>query len=179
MARLSKQDWLAEGFKLLSEFAQDKLRIMYLCERLNVTRGSFYHHFTGIDNYVSELMQAWQQQNTLELIRGANKGKSAEERMEILSELVAQKDQKIETAIRSWSFYHPVVQQHLAKVDEVRLDFLRQLFEGIGFAPKTAKIKARLEYATLIGIQQLFPDISKSDVAELWEVQRKMTMLKQ
>ena len=31
MARLSKEDWLEEGFRLLSEFAQDKLRIAYLC----------------------------------------------------------------------------------------------------------------------------------------------------
>ncbi len=178
MARLSKQDWLAEGFKLLSEFAQDKLRIQYLCERLKVTRGSFYHHFTGIDNYVAELMETWQQQNTLELIRAANQGESPEVRMDILSGLVAEKDQKVEAAIRSWSYYHPAVLQQLAIVDEVRLDYLKQIFEAMGFTPKMARIKAQLEYATLIGIQQLFPDLTKPEIADLWEVQRRMIMLK-
>ena len=56
MPKLSKEDWLEKGFEILSEFNQDKLRIQYLCDRLGVTKGSFYHHFQGIQGYISELL---------------------------------------------------------------------------------------------------------------------------
>ncbi|MEL7340174.1 MAG: TetR/AcrR family transcriptional regulator, partial [Bacteroidota bacterium] len=101
MARLSKEDWLAEGFKVLSEFAQHKLRILYLCERLGVTRGSFYHHFESIEDYIEQLMQSWEQQNTLQLIELANTAEGPKERFQKLNEMVVSLDQSIETAIRS------------------------------------------------------------------------------
>ena len=104
MARLSKEDWLEEGFKLLSEFAQNKLRIALLCDRLGVTRGSFYHHFESIENYVEALMQRWEKQNTLDAIEVAQAGNSPLERMDLLNQKVAQANQKVEAAIRSWSF---------------------------------------------------------------------------
>lgn len=176
--RLSKENWLEEGFKLLSEFAQDKLRILYLCERLGVTRGSFYHHFSGIEDYVQQLMEQWEKENTLRLIKGSNEGATAEERGELLAQLVAERNQTVEAAIRSWSFYHPIVKKHLQKVDEIRLAFLKQLFEEIGVEGELAELRAQLDYATLIGIQQLFPNISKEQMQALWEVQRSISLKK-
>lgn len=172
MARLSKEDWLAEGFKLLSEFAQNKLRIALLCDRLGVTRGSFYHHFESIDNYVAELMRAWEKQNTLDAIEAAQIGSSPLERMELLNQKVAKANQKVEAAIRSWSFYHPVVQAHLQRVDDIRLDFLVRIFEELGMEKDLAQKHAKLDYAVLIGMQQLYPDIKPKDMEALWEVYR-------
>ncbi len=176
MARLSKEDWLKEGFALLSEFAQDKLRILELCKRLKVTRGSFYHHFSGIDNYIEALMESWEEQNTLQLIESSNAGKSPEERMEILSVMIGERNQSVEAAIRSWSFYNPVVQKHLKRVDKTRMLYTQQIFKEMGFDPQIAELKAKLEYATLIGIQQLIPHASKKELLELWEVQKAMSM---
>ncbi|WP_170110403.1 TetR/AcrR family transcriptional regulator [Flavilitoribacter nigricans] len=172
MARLSKEDWLDEGFKLLSEFAQNKLRIAFLCERLGVTRGSFYHHFDSIDNYVEELMRAWEKQNTLDAIAAAEAGISPMERMELLNRKVVQSNQKIEAAIRSWSFYQDVVKLHLTLVDDIRLEFLVRIFRDMGMEQSLAEKQAKLDYAVLIGMQQLYPDISAREMEELWEVYR-------
>ena len=170
MARLTKKDWLEEGFKILSEFAQNKLRILYLCERLGVTRGSFYHHFTSIDNYIAELMKAWEEENTLGFIKEASKGDTPEEKTERLNLQVVQAKQAVETSIRSWSFYHPVVKVHLAKVDKIRLSFLQGIFEEMGNDKKKALLHAKLEYILLIGMQQLFPNASKKDIEEIYSV---------
>ncbi len=170
MARLTKEDWLAEGLRILSEFAQDKLRILYLCERLSVTRGSFYHHFESIEAYIADLMRAWERSNTLEIIRAADAGKTPEERMQLLNQQVGRANQSVEAAIRSWSFYHPIVREHLARVDEIRLAHLQHIFEEMGFGTEIAKRKAMLDYAMLIGLQQLQPDISAAEMEALWEV---------
>lgn len=172
MARLSKENWLEEGFNLLSEFAQNKLRIAYLCERLQVTRGSFYHHFESIEQYVEELMEEWERQNTLDAIKAAEQGSTPLEQMELLNLKVAQANQKVEAAIRSWSFYHPVVKKHLAQVDEIRLAFLSNIFQQMGMDKTLAQKHARLDYAVLIGMQQLYPEISPQEMEALWEVYR-------
>ncbi len=176
MARLKKEDWLVEGFKLLREFAQDKLRILYLCERLGVTRGSFYHHFKGIEDYIASLMESWEQENTLRLIKSANQGNSPEERMEILAGMIADSDQTIEAAIRSWSFYHPIVKKHLSRVDGLRLTYVEEIFKELGFEPELALKKAKLDYAVLVGVQQLYPDASTGELRSLWEVHKQTLM---
>jgi len=174
---LSKELWLKEGFSLLSEFSQDKLTIQYLCDRLKVTRGSFYHHFKGIEAYISDLMEAWEEENTHLLVREANAGSTPEESMELLAKAVQAKNQSIETAIRSWSFYKPIVAKHLAKVDKVRLQYLQGLYSKMGFEEKEAALKADLDYATLIGVQQLYPNIAEIKMQELWALQKKMIWL--
>ena len=167
MPRLSKEKWLDEGFRLLSNFAQDKLRIQYLCQRLGVTKGSFYHHFKSMDHYISALLERWEEENTHTFIKVANQGKDAEERMEALSERAVVTDQSIEAAIRSWAFYKPVVKKHLKKVDRIRLKYLEAIFEENGDDPETAAAKANLDYAVLIGIQQLFPNINSAEMEQL------------
>ena len=174
MARLSREDWLEEGIKILSEFAQDKLRILYLCERLKVTRGSFYHHFESIDDYISSLMKKWEEENTLELIRVSDKGSDAVERMEILANKVGDAQQSVEASIRSWSFYNPLVKEHLNRVDQQRLAYLRGIFKGMGFDKKNAKAMAMIDYSLLIGLQQLNPNISKKEMEVIFNVYREM-----
>ena len=170
MARLTKEKWLAEGEKILSEFAQDKLRILYLCDRLGVTRGSFYHHFQSIEDYVRELMKQWSRENTAAFIQAANQGGSPREQMEILNAHVMEADQSVEAAIRSWSYYHPIVKEYLAIVDQRRIDYLEQIFVHFEADSSRARIMAELEYAMLVGIQQLFPKASKEELLKRYEV---------
>lgn len=157
MARLSKEDWLEEGFKILREFAQDKLRILYLCQRLKVTRGSFYHHFSSIENYVASLMQRWEKDNTKRYIEAANQKSAAQDKMNVLNDLILQQDHAIEAAIRSWGFYQPLVKEYLDRVDQVRISYLEEIFCAKGYEKKEASIMAELEYALLIGIQHRYP----------------------
>lgn len=157
MARLSKEDWLEEGFKILKEFAQNKLRILYLCQRLGVTRGSFYHHFTSIENYVASLMQRWEKENTRKWIQLANQKNEAQDKMNVLNALVLEQDHAIEAAIRSWGFYQPLVKEYLDRVDKMRLDYLEEIFKGKGYKDQEASLMAELEYALLIGVQHRYP----------------------
>src|ERR1700716_3730304 len=57
--RLSADDWIQAGFALLADGGPNALRIDRLCERLNVTKGSFYWHFTDMQGYRSALVEAW------------------------------------------------------------------------------------------------------------------------
>ena len=169
MSRLSKKDWLEEGFAILSEFNQDKLRIQYLCQRLKVTRGSFYHHFEGIEGYITALMKEWKRRNTLTFIEVANRQISPLEKLAHLNAQVMRTDQAVEAAIRSWSFYHERVREAVQEVDTIRINYLRAVFEDMQIEEPQATYRAKLEYAILIGLQFLFPNITEVEMKELFQ----------
>src|ERR1700741_408236 len=54
--RLSADDWIEAGFAVLADSGPNSLRVEALCERLNVTKGSFYWHFTDMPTYSNELV---------------------------------------------------------------------------------------------------------------------------
>ena len=56
---LTGDDWVQAGFAVLAEDGPNALRIGRLCERLEVTKGSFYWHFTDMRAYRAALADAW------------------------------------------------------------------------------------------------------------------------
>jgi AcrR family transcriptional regulator len=57
--QLTADDWIQAGFKVLADGGPDALRVGRLCEQLDVTKGSFYWHFTDIGEYRSALAGTW------------------------------------------------------------------------------------------------------------------------
>lgn len=51
-SRRSKIDILAFGLDILSEYGEGELTIDFLCQKLGVTKGSFYHHFKSRDLFL-------------------------------------------------------------------------------------------------------------------------------
>ena len=58
-SRLTVDDWVQAGFAILAEDGIKALKIDRLCDRLAVTKGSFYWHFTDIAGYRATLIEAW------------------------------------------------------------------------------------------------------------------------
>lgn len=170
MKRLTKEDWLGEGLKILQEFAQNKIRILYLCERLGVTRGSFYHHFKSIDEFISELLKKWENDNTLMLIEVSSQEVSGKEQLKKLGEMTMSSNKAVEVAIRSWSLYNSVVKEYLDKVDKIRLAYLVTIFKQAGLPQEVAEKRAQVDYALLVGMQHLFPDMSIEAMTELYQM---------
>src|ERR1700759_3552223 len=57
--RLSVDDWIQAGFAILADGGPNALRVDRLCERLGVTKGSFYWHFADLATYRTALIEAW------------------------------------------------------------------------------------------------------------------------
>ncbi|MFV0475883.1 MAG: helix-turn-helix domain-containing protein [Pikeienuella sp.] len=62
MARMTKEAWLALGREALTEAGPDELTIDALTARAGKTRGSFYHHFRGHDDFLRALAAAWRRE---------------------------------------------------------------------------------------------------------------------
>ena len=52
---VTSTDWLNAGQSLFIKDGRKSLAISALCKKLDVTKGSFYHHFKSMDGYRVEL----------------------------------------------------------------------------------------------------------------------------
>lgn len=168
MKKVTKTDWLEEGLRLLATEGYAKITIENMCKSLSVTKGSFYHHFKNIDEYIKSLMEYWLKENTIALIETTENFTEPDEKHIRLNELTSAISQKAEQVIRAWGFSNDTVRLHVQLVDNMRMEYLTRLNIQTGMDEKDAQDYALIEYSTLIGIQQLRPDITKEEFKHLY-----------
>lgn len=168
MKKTQQSDWFRAGFDLLESVGFGKITIDNLCRELHVTKGSFYHHFGNIDGYIEALMQHWLETNTQALIAASAVPADPMQRISKLQEMVMNRSHKAEKVIRGWGFANSTVGGYIARVDRLRLAYSQALMRGAGLDEEEAAAQALLEYACLIGIQQLQPDLSAAEMEKLY-----------
>ena len=55
-ARLTRDNWLDEAFQAVVAGGFENVKVMALAEKLKVTRGSFYWHFTDHADLIGSLL---------------------------------------------------------------------------------------------------------------------------
>lgn len=154
--RFRRSDWLALGLAALAELGPSGLTIEALCRRAGKTKGSFYAHFPAIEAYLSALAGHWRETHTHHLMREADKGGPAQDRLVTLDRLALALDFRVEQGMRRLAQLDPGVAATCAEVDRERIDYLQKLHgEGGRFGSDEALALARIEYAAFIGFQQL------------------------
>lgn len=107
-------------------------------------------------------------QNTIQIIEDADKLATAKERMEFIGSVVINRSHKSEQVIRAWSFSNQIVKKYIQQVDDLRIDYSTKLRVQLGMSEEESKNTSVLEYAIFVGIQQLYPDINKKDLEQLY-----------
>lgn len=169
----SKTDWLHEGCIILAEQGVGALTIELLCQRLNLTKGSFYHHFKGFNGYKADLLAYFEREGTLNIIDLTEQALTPAEKLARLLEVSASYPPNLEIAMRGWALQDPDVREVQARVDAQRVDYLYTLFSQMGEASDRAQRLAQMLYTIFIGCQQIQPTINEAGMAQLFhEFQR-------
>ena len=168
MKKVDKKQWFVVGLDILAKDGFSKITIDNLCTLLEITKGAFYHHFKNIDGYVDALMKYWLSQNTIQVIEDADKLPSAKERIEFIGNAVIQRLHKSEQVIRAWGFSNPIVKKYVQQVDDLRIEYSTKQRVLLGLPEEEAKNITVLEYAIFVGGQQLFPDMDKKELEQLY-----------
>ena len=64
--------WIEAAYLLMAEQGHSAVTIEQLTAKTAKTRGSFYHHFGGMEAFVAGLMTDWQERNTERIVRLAH-----------------------------------------------------------------------------------------------------------
>jgi AcrR family transcriptional regulator len=167
MTRRSRQDWIEEGFRVLAGEGGAGLTVDALCERLDRSKGSFYHHFDGRPRYIEELLATWEARATDRFVEIAHDDGPVEDRLRSVNREASElRNAAVERAIRSWASAEPLARRAQDRVDRRRLELLEELCaERMNGASGSATL-ARVFQLVFVGAQHLDPPLEGRELYE-------------
>ena len=148
---LGPEDWLDLALNELRDHGHDALKAQPLARKLQVTRGSFYHHFESLESFHADVIRHWSRRSSGQIIQAVQETASAEQAMDDLMQKTFRSGEALERAIRAWSTVKPLVAKAVAEVDQERITVAEGLLIARGLKPAQAKPRARLLYWAAIG----------------------------
>lgn len=144
--RLSRLDWLEAGQSILRERGIAGLKLAALTKRLQVSTGSFYHHFPDFEAYltaVAEHFSADQVKDTLRQAEGGGADPLARLRgLRVIS--LKTRLFQLDQAMRVWATTDPRAATTMRTAERIVLAFIVRAFRDLGFEPDAAALRARL-----------------------------------
>ncbi len=170
----NKGDWLEHGLRVLDGGGVSALTIDGLAAEMGLTKGSFYHHFQGIQQYKYELATHW-----VKLQLGAIPllPKKSTRRMEALDawvETLILQEGSAEQAVRTWGLQDEMVRSQLAGVDAARRLFVESVFKPLIGDKGQPRLMADLLLAILSGSLDEVAGSSRDRALELYTEYKRL-----
>ena len=172
MARKTKRDWFITAVQILHQSGPQGLTIDALCQSLQMTKGSFYHHFGSYDGFKTEFLAFYEQEGTLDIISQLADLPTPKEKLhQLLAIIVTYSTKGLENPdviMRAWALQDTAVAQIQSRIDGRRRAYVQSLCEEITGDAAQAKIIAQLLYAVLVGSEQMQPPIVGEELRQLF-----------
>jgi AcrR family transcriptional regulator len=134
-ARRNREAWLARALDVLRVEGIAGVKAARLARDLGVTTGSFYWHFKDLGDLRRAMLDYWESEMTLSVVRGI--GDTDEDPREKLLHVLRLVEEhglaEYDLAIRAWAMTDPEAKAIAERVDEQRYEFIRGLFRQLGF----------------------------------------------
>jgi AcrR family transcriptional regulator len=167
--RLSERDYFEVGMDLLAEGGLASVTIANLCERLGVTKGSFYHHFVGGPDFQQRLLTYWAEDRAAQLIEMVEATPNPLDRITMMKHMGVELHHEAESAIRAWARSDPRAAETQRRVDAERERALTEAFVAAGIPRKKASTLAQIGLAILIGNQQQTSPVDRKRLAVMFD----------
>jgi AcrR family transcriptional regulator len=168
---LTETDWVEAATEILVRENVRGIRIDTLCQKLGVTKGSFYWHFKTRAELLAAMLKNWQRKMTLNVIQ--NISKANETGFERLRKLMALPRMpkspafaQVEMSIRDWGRRVDLPRNAVEEVDHIRFEYFAELFRIEGFSDEEARTRAYLAYCLMMGDSVLHKTLKPLDNEE-------------
>lgn len=168
MARKTKQDWLNAGVKIFRESGVAGLTIEALTQKLGVTKGSFYHHFSGIQEFKTSFLTYYEEAGTLNIIQATEEAVSAEDKLRRLLAIIVSYPLNDEVIMRAWAQQDAEVGAVQERVDQRRVAFVSGLCTDISGDAAQGRLMAEVFYSLLVGGPQMQPALSSERITAVF-----------
>ncbi|NVN49775.1 TetR/AcrR family transcriptional regulator [Mycolicibacterium hippocampi] len=167
--RTTRDDWIDAGLSALADGGPDAVRVDVLAQTLGVTRGGFYHQFSSRPAFLDALLDAWESRSTEEVRERVEREGGDPRRKATRAGMLTFSDAllPIDLAVRDWARRDDAVAVRLRRVDNHRMDYLRELISGYCADPGEVEARGMLAFALAIGnhcIAAEHPGSSRADV---------------
>ncbi|TDD67170.1 TetR/AcrR family transcriptional regulator [Jiangella aurantiaca] len=176
MSMVSRRDWLDEGLAVLAEGGAPALTIDRLTGRLGVTKGSFYHHFRGLADFKTALLEYFEAEWTERYIAAVEASPAAPRaKLDHLLELVLADESgpgtsDPEVGVRAWALQDPQVRAVQERVDRARAEYLRALWRAAGGTDDEARLMGWVLYLVLVGASHVVPPVPAGELRDIYRL---------
>ncbi|MFD4855417.1 TetR/AcrR family transcriptional regulator [Streptomyces atratus] len=160
-ARTPRDTWVEEGLRALADRGPDAVRVEALAKRLGVTKGGFYGYFADRDALLEAMLDAWEQESTDEVIdRVEREGGDPKTKAQRAGMLTFSSDRllPIDLAVRDWARRDEAVAERLRRVDNRRMDLLREMIGTFCSDPDEVEARSLIAFCLAIGNHSLAAD---------------------
>ena len=149
--QLSARDWLDAGLKALAASGFTALKAEPLAKALQVSRGSFYWHFTDLAAYHAAVLDHWRDVAAERIIADLETVPAGESPLRILLRRTFSGRLSLEKAVRSWATFDTQARAAVQAVDRRRLDYVELLLRKTGLPGDVTQARAQILYWAFIG----------------------------
>lgn len=156
--RHSREDWLRTALQVFVESGIEDVQITKLAARMDVTRGSFYWHFSDRTDLVESLVAAWRGHNTDVMVGALKDAESLTQGVLQLFSVWVDHDQfdpRLDQAMRDWARRSDTIRDTVIEEDNRRIEVIAEFFRRFGFEDPDAFIRARVTYFTQVSYYAL------------------------
>ena len=151
---LDRSAWLDAGLDALHDEGIQGVKVERLARCLGVTKGSFYHHFSGRRELLMGMIDRWRstQEGYLRWLDDVGEAEPRQ-RLHRLLEFILGKDGRHDVGMRAWARTDEPATRAVEAVDRGRIDYVEQILRSVGFEGDEARLRARMIYLYQIGEQ--------------------------
>jgi AcrR family transcriptional regulator len=153
--RTTREQWIDEGLRALASGGPEAVRVEVLSASLGVTKGGFYGQFASRDAFLEALLDTWERESTHDVRQQVEaEGGDPRRKLRRAGVMTFSSDRllPVDLAVREWARRDPGVAARLKRVDEQRMQYLRELFTSIvGSNPKDVEARSVLAFCLAIG----------------------------
>jgi AcrR family transcriptional regulator len=149
--RLTAQDWIDFGLRMLAREGADTLKADVLARKLGVSRGSFYWHFAELGDFHARIIARWREVATEAIIADLERYDSPARRIEALLRGALSHNTLLEVRMRAWADTNTAAARALAAVDRRRKAYIERLLVAAGIAPRLAVTRTQMLYWAYLG----------------------------
>lgn len=152
--RTPRERWVEQGLRTLAEGGVDAVRVEVLAKALGVTKGGFYGYFADRGALLTEMLDAWEKESVDDVLsRIEREPGDTLDRARLAGRLTFSGDRilPIDLAVRDWARRDPAVAERLRRVDNRRMQLLRDALSAVHPDPDEVEARCLLAFCAAIG----------------------------
>ncbi|SEC81070.1 TetR/AcrR family transcriptional regulator [Streptomyces sp. TLI_105] len=161
-ARTPRERWVEEGLTVLADGGPDAVRVEALAKRLGVTKGGFYGHFADRDALLAAMLDTWEREAADRVIDRVRQDADGDPRALItlagMLTFSGERLRPIDLAVRDWARRDETVAARLRRVDNRRMELLREMIGTFCADPDEVEARSLLAFCVAIGHHFLAAD---------------------
>ena len=168
--RTPRDRWIEAGLAALAEGGAAAVRIEALAKALGVTKGGFYGYFPDRSALLREMLDTWERESVDDVLRQIEQaGGDLLDQARLAGQLTFSSERlfPIDLAVRDWARRDPVVAERLRRVDNRRMQLLRDAIGTVCSDPAEVEARSLLAFALAIATHLIAVDHPGSTRAEV------------